>query len=318
MCNWGISQNCGGEDETCGLKTSALSFQIVTRNLSSGCPFCAKNPLKHCGWMTKIMKSEIPPVSAILDPENPSGIGMKTNGCRHPGWANICSCYFRSFVFPNIPVLLWGDQLGAATDASRMLAGQLPYRDYFELLTPAVSWSTQGYSNYSACRYGYPNLTMACLAAATALLISLCARRIVTGPWSHCQACCLWVSFFTDQSMQCTIGSAHCHPGRYVGLAQGSHVLPRRCRRSTVWGGSELYSEQGRGSRYGPFGLHCLQLLHHSPKATEVWRKCLLLCGMSLAGFRRDQCPLHPGRRTESLDRQRHHFSHPLLPVCFH
>ena len=33
-------------------------------------------------------------------------------------------CYFRSFVFPDTPLLLWGDQLGVATDASRMLSGR--------------------------------------------------------------------------------------------------------------------------------------------------------------------------------------------------
>src|SRR5271168_1724507 len=98
LCSWAISQNYGGADETCGVKTSAPSFQIVTR-------------------MTKIMKSEIPAVSAIVDPENLSSIGMNSK------WAvavlvglTFAACYFRSFVFPNIPVLLWGDQLGAATD----------------------------------------------------------------------------------------------------------------------------------------------------------------------------------------------------------
>ena len=76
-------------------------------------------------------------------------------------------CYFRSFVFPNIPTLLWGDQLGAATDASRMLAGQLPYRDYFELLTPGSELFYAGLFKLFGVSLWIPNLMMACLAATT-------------------------------------------------------------------------------------------------------------------------------------------------------
>jgi hypothetical protein len=35
-------------------------------------------------------------------------------------------CYLRSFHFPNIPFLLWGDALGYATNGVRMLGGSGP------------------------------------------------------------------------------------------------------------------------------------------------------------------------------------------------
>ncbi len=41
-------------------------------------------------------------------------------------------CYFRSFIFPNIPIVLWGDQIGFYDDGSRIVSGQLPYRDFFQ------------------------------------------------------------------------------------------------------------------------------------------------------------------------------------------
>jgi hypothetical protein len=78
---------------------------------------------------------------------------------------------------------LWGDQLGVATDASRMLAGQLPYRDYFELLTSGSELVYAWLFKLFGVSLWIPNFVMACLAAATALLMSLCARRLASGLW---------------------------------------------------------------------------------------------------------------------------------------
>ncbi len=47
-------------------------------------------------------------------------------------------CYFRSFLFPDIPIVLWGDQVGFLNDGSRLVQGELPYRDYFQIVPPAM------------------------------------------------------------------------------------------------------------------------------------------------------------------------------------
>jgi hypothetical protein len=50
----------------------------------------------------------------------------------------FAACYFRSFIFPDVPLLPSGDQLGFAQAGTRMVAGQLPYRDYFRILPPGT------------------------------------------------------------------------------------------------------------------------------------------------------------------------------------
>jgi hypothetical protein len=106
----------------------------------------------------------------------------------NPAWIAIALaglafavCYLRSFVFLYTPLLLWGDQLGFATKGARMLGGELPYRDFFEFLTPGTDLV---YAILFRC-FGVlpwlPNLVMAFLAAAMAWMMTWCAVRIVRG-----------------------------------------------------------------------------------------------------------------------------------------
>jgi hypothetical protein len=90
--------------------------------------------------------------------------------------------YFREFYFPNLPLALWGDQVGFFNDGSRIVAGQVPYRDYFKFLPPATDYL------YATCiwllglRLWIPNLLMALTAASLALLVTLIAVRLLRGP----------------------------------------------------------------------------------------------------------------------------------------
>jgi hypothetical protein len=45
-------------------------------------------------------------------------------------------CYLRFFVLPNVPILPTGDAIEFVIDGARIVAGQLPYRDFFEMLPP--------------------------------------------------------------------------------------------------------------------------------------------------------------------------------------
>ncbi len=49
-----------------------------------------------------------------------------------PLCAAVAYLYANLFVWPNIPILLGGDQIYFWTDAERMLFGELPYRDFFQ------------------------------------------------------------------------------------------------------------------------------------------------------------------------------------------
>jgi hypothetical protein len=87
-------------------------------------------------------------------------------------------CYLRSFVFPHTPILLWGDQLGFATKGARMLNGELPYRDFFEFLTPGTDLVYAALFRVIGVWPWIPNLTMTFLAAATVLADESLLKRV--------------------------------------------------------------------------------------------------------------------------------------------
>src|ERR1700734_2383333 len=78
-------------------------------------------------------------------------------------------CYLRSFVLPHTPLLFWGDQLGFATKGSRILLGELPYRDFFEFVTPGTELVYGALFRLFGVSMCVPNLLMAAMAAAATL-----------------------------------------------------------------------------------------------------------------------------------------------------
>jgi hypothetical protein len=96
--------------------------------------------------------------------------------------ATFVLCYLRNFVLPNTPVLLWGDQMLYATNGARVLAGQMPYRDFFEFLTPGTDLTYALLFRLFGLRLWIPNLVMDLLAASAVLLLTLAARKVLRGP----------------------------------------------------------------------------------------------------------------------------------------
>jgi hypothetical protein len=193
-------------------------------------------------------------------------------------------CYFRSFVFPNTPTLLWGDQLGVATDATRMLAGQLPYRDYFELLAPGSElFYALLFKLFGVCLW-IPNLLMACLAAATTLFMLLCARRVVRGPFLALPAL-----FFMGFVLYGSLDAMH-HWFSTVVILAAMLVLFK----GTAFGriaavgalcGLAASFTQSKGAAALVAFLVYIEVTTSREKRAEGWRKCLLLCGMALLVF---------------------------------
>jgi hypothetical protein len=91
-------------------------------------------------------------------------------------------CYLRSFAFPHVPILPGGDQLDFVIGGNRILAGEMPYRDFFEKLpvgsdlTYALLIKLFGVYNW------LPGLVMDCLAAVIVFLMTVVAARLMAGP----------------------------------------------------------------------------------------------------------------------------------------
>jgi hypothetical protein len=105
---------------------------------------------------------------------NPIAIGAITA-------LGFASSYFQLFIYPAMPLVPWGDQVMWLQNGIRILGGQLPYRDYFQLTTPGSDLFYALLVHLWGARAWIPNLAMAFLGAALTLLITLIARRVLKG-----------------------------------------------------------------------------------------------------------------------------------------
>src|SRR3981081_391970 len=88
-------------------------------------------------------------------------------------------CYLREFVLPHAPVMSWNDQMLFATDGARIVAGQMPYRDYFQFVTPGTDLVYAYLFQHLGLLLWIPNLLMVCLAATAVLLTTLAAGKVL-------------------------------------------------------------------------------------------------------------------------------------------
>jgi hypothetical protein len=91
----------------------------------------------------------------------------------------FATCYLRLFVFPNVAILSGGDAIGFLNEGARIVAGQLPYRDFFEILPPGTPYTYALLVRMFGLRNWIPLIVMACLAATTVLLMTLASGRIL-------------------------------------------------------------------------------------------------------------------------------------------
>lgn len=213
--------------------------------------------------------------------------------CVQSGWTAVilacfsfACCYFRSFVSGNVPVLFWGDQLGFATNGSRMLAGQLPYRDYFDFLTPGTELVYAFLFKLFGVSLWIPNLVMACLAATTVLLMTLLTRRLVRGAFVVLPGL-LFAGFVL-------YGAADATHHWFSTVVVMAAVL-------ILFDGTTLWRIAGAGALCGlvasftqskgaavvvGFMIYLAWISwQETGRAGATWRRCLLLCGMALAVF---------------------------------
>jgi hypothetical protein len=114
---------------------------------------------------------------------------LGTQSARCPFWYAASATLFafaisysRQFILPFVPILPSGDQLGFANAGSRIAAGQLPYRDYFQIVPPGTDLVYAVLIKCFGIETWMPGLVMCFLAAATVLVMTIIAARFVHGP----------------------------------------------------------------------------------------------------------------------------------------
>jgi hypothetical protein len=90
-------------------------------------------------------------------------------------------CYFREFLFPNTPFLPWSDAVGFLNNGTRIVAGRLPYRDYFAFLPPGMELTYAFLVKEFGARAWIPSLMMVCLAVVTVVVMTLVAGQVMRG-----------------------------------------------------------------------------------------------------------------------------------------
>lgn len=200
---------------------------------------------------------------------------------------NFLTCYFRTFVSVKVPVVLWGDQIGFFNDGSRMVLGQLPYRDYFKIVPPGTDLTYAVLIRAFGVRMWIPNLLMASLAALTALLLTLIASRLMRGPIILLPGLLL-ASFILLASTDAT----H-HWFSTIAILAALLVmmdgisLPRIAAAGALSGVAACYTQSKGTMAIAAFVVY---LVAHAGSQREMpsngaWRNSLLLCGAAAVVF---------------------------------
>src|SRR5260370_2272887 len=75
----------------------------------------------------------------------------------------------------------WNDQMLFASDGARIVAGQMPYRDYFQFVTPGTDLLYASLFRHLGLLLWIPNALMVCLAATAVLLMTLAGEKVLRG-----------------------------------------------------------------------------------------------------------------------------------------
>jgi hypothetical protein len=120
--------------------------------------------------------------------EKALAVAIPLDRAQNPGFAlnatllgcfAFASCFFRLFIFPAVPLLPAGDALFFFVGGSRIVAGQLPYRDFFEILPVGTDLVYAAAIKLFGFWAWIPGVAMSCLAAGIVSLTTLIARRML-------------------------------------------------------------------------------------------------------------------------------------------
>jgi hypothetical protein len=198
---------------------------------------------------------------------------------------NFGICYFRSFVFPNIPLQPWGDAVGFLNNGTRIVAGRLPYRDYFAFVPPGTELTFALLIREFGARSWIPNLMIACLASLTAVLMTLVASRLMLGPATALPGLLL-AGFALPGSLDATHHwfSTVAVMGALLVLLDGE-TFARIVTAGALCGMAAFYTQSKGLAVLGFMFYLILKRRDNAVSACNCWPKCLLLLTVSLAVF---------------------------------
>jgi hypothetical protein len=195
-------------------------------------------------------------------------------------------CFLREFVLPYAPVMSWNDQMLFATNGARIVAGQMPYRDYFQFVTPGTDLAYAFLFRHLGLLLWIPNLLMVCLAATAVLLTTLAAGKVLRGSFIALPAA-LTVGFILFGGLDATHHwfSALLAIIAMLILFQGSqdwHIVLA----GALCGVVASFTQSKGATVTAGFLVYLLwQSFDEKQKASVSWRKAFLLCGAALLTF---------------------------------
>jgi hypothetical protein len=198
----------------------------------------------------------------------------------------FATCYLRDFVLPHVPVISWADQMLFASDGARIVAGQMPYRDYFQFVTPGTDLVYAFLFRHLGLLLWIPNALMVCLAATAVLLMTLAAGRVLRGNFVALPAV-LTVGFILFGGLDAT---HHWFSGLIAIIAMlvlfhGSQDW-RLILAGALCGVVATFTQSKGATVTVGFLVYLLwQSFDEKKKASVSWRRCMLLCGAALVIF---------------------------------
>jgi hypothetical protein len=195
-------------------------------------------------------------------------------------------CCLRSFFFPHTPLVLWGDQLGFVTKGSRLLLGELPYRDFFEFVTPGTELIYGALLRCFGLSLLVPNLLMATLAALAVWWMTWCAKRLMRGLFVILPALLL-IGFALYGSLDAT------HHWFSTLMVMGAVAalfdrisLPRIAVAGAMCGLAASFTQTKGAAVLLALVIYIVwRSLRERIGARQCWRQCLLLSGSALVVF---------------------------------
>ena len=195
-------------------------------------------------------------------------------------------CYLRFFVLPDVPTLPGSDQIMAASDGARIVAGQLPYRDFFEFIPPGSPLTYAALVKIFGVRIWITGLVMAFLAAAVALLITLAASRVMRGA-----IVLLPALMFTGFILLPSADTTHNWFSTVLVLAAmlvlfGELTLPRIAVAGIICGLAASFTQtKGATALLGFVAYLIWRARRDRPPTKQMWLSCFVLCASGLAAF---------------------------------
>jgi hypothetical protein len=198
----------------------------------------------------------------------------------------FATCYLRLFAFPDVPILLLGDAIGFVNEGARIVAGQLPYRDFFEILPPGTPYTYALLVRmFGLCNW-IPLIVMSCLAATMALLMTLASGRIMRG-----NVVALPALLFAGPILFQSADATHHWFSTFLVLAAmltlfGKITILRIAAAGACCGAATCFTQTKGAFAVAGFVTYLIwESWRENSSMRDAWRHCLLLCGAALAVF---------------------------------